>query len=65
MRWRLVLASILGNGLEWFDFASYGYFASGGGRYASLRAAMVAQPPPRTQPAFGISRLQIPPGAAW
>jgi hypothetical protein len=25
---RVVLASILGNGLEWFDFVSYGYFAS-------------------------------------
>src|ERR1700759_5080169 len=28
MRRRVVLASILGNGLEWFDFVSYGYFAS-------------------------------------
>jgi MHS family proline/betaine transporter-like MFS transporter len=28
MRQRVVLASILGNGLEWFDFVSYGYFAS-------------------------------------
>jgi MHS family proline/betaine transporter-like MFS transporter len=28
MRRRIVLASILGNGLEWFDFVSYGYFAS-------------------------------------
>src|SRR6202795_4295475 len=28
MRRRAVLASILGNGLEWFDFVSYGYFAS-------------------------------------
>ena len=28
MRNRVVLASILGNGLEWFDFVSYGYFAS-------------------------------------
>ena len=28
MRSRVVLASILGNGLEWFDFVSYGYFAS-------------------------------------
>jgi MFS family permease len=25
---RVVLASVLGNGLEWFDFVSYGYFAS-------------------------------------
>jgi MFS transporter, MHS family, proline/betaine transporter len=24
----VILASILGNGLEWFDFVSYGYFAS-------------------------------------
>jgi MFS transporter, MHS family, proline/betaine transporter len=28
MRRRVILASILGNGLEWFDFVSYGYFAS-------------------------------------
>ena len=28
MRHRVVLASILGNGLEWFDFVAYGYFAS-------------------------------------
>ena len=28
MRRRVVFASILGNGLEWFDFVSYGYFAS-------------------------------------
>jgi hypothetical protein len=28
MRYRVVLASILGNGLEWFDFVAYGYFAS-------------------------------------
>jgi MFS transporter, MHS family, proline/betaine transporter len=28
MRRRVVRASILGNGLEWFDFVSYGYFAS-------------------------------------
>jgi MHS family proline/betaine transporter-like MFS transporter len=28
MRRRVVLASVLGNGLEWFDFVSYGYFAS-------------------------------------
>jgi MHS family proline/betaine transporter-like MFS transporter len=28
MRQRVVFASILGNGLEWFDFVSYGYFAS-------------------------------------
>jgi len=28
MRRRVVLGSILGNGLEWFDFVSYGYFAS-------------------------------------
>jgi MFS family permease len=28
MRRRVVLASILGNGLEWFDFVAYGYFAS-------------------------------------
>jgi MHS family proline/betaine transporter-like MFS transporter len=28
MQRRVVLASILGNGLEWFDFVSYGYFAS-------------------------------------
>src|SRR4030088_1457113 len=28
MRRRVVLASGLGNGLEWFDFVSYGYFAS-------------------------------------
>src|ERR1700756_2194810 len=28
MRRRVGLASILGNGLEWFDFFSYGYFAS-------------------------------------
>ena len=28
MRRRVVLASMLGNGLEWFDFVSYGYFAS-------------------------------------
>jgi MFS transporter, MHS family, proline/betaine transporter len=25
---RVVLGSVLGNGLEWFDFVSYGYFAS-------------------------------------
>lgn len=25
---RVVIASILGNGLEWFDFVSYGYFSS-------------------------------------
>lgn len=24
---RVVLASVLGNGLEWFDFISYAYFA--------------------------------------
>src|ERR1700731_4553194 len=28
MRRRGGLASVLGNGLEWFDFVSYGYFAS-------------------------------------
>ena len=28
MRRRVVLASVLGNGLEWFDFVAYGYFAS-------------------------------------
>ena len=28
MRRRVIVASILGNGLEWFDFVSYGYFAS-------------------------------------
>src|SRR5260370_3871037 len=28
MRRRVVLASVLGNGLEWFDFVSYCYFAS-------------------------------------
>jgi MFS transporter, MHS family, proline/betaine transporter len=28
MRRRVVLASVMGNGLEWFDFVSYGYFAS-------------------------------------
>jgi hypothetical protein len=28
MRQRVVPASILGNGLEWFDFVAYGYFAS-------------------------------------
>src|SRR5258708_8416928 len=28
MRRRVVFAAILGNGLEWFDFVSYGYFAS-------------------------------------
>jgi hypothetical protein len=28
MRRRVVLTSVLGNGLEWFDFVSYGYFAS-------------------------------------
>jgi MFS transporter, MHS family, proline/betaine transporter len=25
---RVIFASVLGNGLEWFDFVSYGYFAS-------------------------------------
>jgi MFS transporter, MHS family, proline/betaine transporter len=25
---RVVLASVIGNGLEWFDFVSYGYFAT-------------------------------------
>ena len=25
---RVIFASVLGNGLEWFDFISYGYFAS-------------------------------------
>ena len=28
MRRRVILASVMGNGLEWFDFVSYGYFAS-------------------------------------
>jgi MFS family permease len=28
MRRRAVFASVLGNGLEWFDFVAYGYFAS-------------------------------------
>jgi MFS transporter, MHS family, proline/betaine transporter len=28
MRRRVILAWVLGNGLEWFDFVSYGYFAS-------------------------------------
>src|ERR1700716_3217362 len=55
---RVVLASILGNGLEWFDFVSYGYFASiiatvffPAGRelalmltYATLAAGFVVRP---------------------
>lgn len=58
MRRRVVLASILGNGLEWFDFVSYGYFASiiakvffpGGGdlglmlTYATFAVAFVVRP---------------------
>jgi MFS family permease len=28
MQRRVIFASVLGNGLEWFDFVSYGYFAS-------------------------------------
>jgi MFS family permease len=58
MRRRVVLASILGNGLEWFDFVSYGYFASiiakvffpGGGdlalmlTYATFAVGFVVRP---------------------
>jgi MFS family permease len=58
MRRRVVLASVLGNGLEWFDFVSYGYFASiiakvffpGGGdlalmlTYATFAVGFVVRP---------------------
>jgi MFS family permease len=58
MRRRVVVASILGNGLEWFDFVSYGYFASiiakvffpGGGNlalmltYATFAVGFVVRP---------------------
>ena len=27
--WRAVFASIIGNGLEWYDFLLYGFFAAG------------------------------------
>ncbi len=35
---RAIFASILGNGLEWFDFLIYGYFARSLRKYSSLAA---------------------------
>jgi len=43
-RYRIVAAGIIGNVLEWYDFAIYGYFAAAIGRHFFPHQDPVAWP---------------------
>ena len=44
LRRRVIIAGIVGNALEWYDFAVYGYFAAIIGKHFFRRATRLARP---------------------
>jgi MHS family proline/betaine transporter-like MFS transporter len=61
---RIIAAGMIGNVLEWYDFAIYGYFATAIGRHFFPHEDAVAQ----LLSAFGVfalGYLMRPVGAAW
>jgi len=58
---RMIAAGLIGNVLEWYDFAIYGYFATAIGRHFFPHEDAVAQP----LSAFGVFWTGEGLGIAW